>query len=147
MRVRVHYWELGIPDCQGTVLAVPREEGLWWELRPRVIIAPLPLISICETGDGSYGLGPNYVGLAWLSQLVTPLWQYQPACVGRWDNGRGRLLWGLRTPHKHSFLHLYIWYCTCLFVCLCACVTTWAWRPEDHLRDLVLSDHHVCYKH
>lgn len=66
MHVQVHYWELGIPDCQGTVLAVPCEERLWWELRPRVIIAPLPFIPICETGDGSYGLGPNYVWMVWL---------------------------------------------------------------------------------
>lgn len=117
IHARVHYWELGIPDCQGTVLAVPREEGLWWELRPRVIIAPLPLIPICETGDSSYGLGPNYPGAVWLSRLVRPLWQYQPAYVGRWNSGRGRLLWGLGTARKHSFLHLYIWYCTCLYVC------------------------------
>lgn len=66
MYVQVHYWELGIPDCQGTVLAVPYEERLWWELRPRVIIAPQPFIPICETGDSSYGLGPNYMWMVWL---------------------------------------------------------------------------------
>lgn len=121
MCVQVHYWELGIPDCQGTVLAVPCEEGLWRELRPRVIIAPLPLIPICETGDGSYGLGPNYPGAVWLSWLVTWLWQYQSAYVGRWNSGRGRLLWGLRTPRKHSFLHLYMWYCTCVCMCVHMC--------------------------
>lgn len=66
MYVQVHYWELGIPDCQGTVLAVPCEERPWWELRPRVIIAPQPFIPICETGDGSYGLDPNYMWMVWL---------------------------------------------------------------------------------